>query len=433
MTIGDGVTDIEKSSFYGCKGLTSIIIPNSVTSIGGSAFSGCTGLTSVTIPNSVKSIGGSAFSGCNLTSVFIGNSVTSIGRSAFNCNSIRNVYCSAEKVPTASSSFSSPESIVLHVPESAISKYKNKAPWSDFKDIVALGNMYTLTYLVDGIVYKYYSVEEGESINPEATPTRKGYIFSGWSDIPETMPDYDIEVTGTFKLNVGDANGDCEIDLTDVVAMIDYIIGYSSTDFVLPAADLNGDGEVDVFDVMQAINIVLSSNNAARNKAKATSGTEELAVVTTTADGVMFGIDDASRFTAFQFDVEVADGMELTGVRLTADTGHRVQFVQNGENTFRVVGVSMKNNPLADSGNGLLELSFSKAGHVQISNIVFVTPEETKVRFVASGEGVVTGIGNMELRRSEDIFDLSGRKVGTDRSSLPKGVYIINNKKVVIK
>ncbi|MBO6030050.1 MAG: leucine-rich repeat protein, partial [Prevotella sp.] len=45
------------------------------------------------------------FSGCNLTSVFIGNSVTSIGSSAFNCNSIRNVYCSAEKVPTASSSF----------------------------------------------------------------------------------------------------------------------------------------------------------------------------------------------------------------------------------------------------------------------------------------------------------------------------------------
>ena len=42
-------------------------------------------------------------------------------------------------------------------------------------------------------------------------------------------------------------------------------------------------------------------------------------------------------------------------------------------------------------------------------------------------------IAGMKLRRSEDIFDLSGRKVDSDRSRLPKGVYIINNKKVVIK
>ena len=55
------VTGIGNGAFEGCRGLTSVTIPNSVTSIGGEAFNACTSLTSISIPSSVTYIGGLAF------------------------------------------------------------------------------------------------------------------------------------------------------------------------------------------------------------------------------------------------------------------------------------------------------------------------------------------------------------------------------------
>ena len=63
-------------------------------------------------------------------------------------------------------------------------------------------NSYTLKYIVDGEEYKSVVIEYGAEITPEAEPTKEGYTFSGWSEIPETMPAHDVMVSGSFAVNI---------------------------------------------------------------------------------------------------------------------------------------------------------------------------------------------------------------------------------------
>jgi len=62
-------------------------------------------------------------------------------------------------------------------------------------------NSYKLVYIIDGTEYKSITMEYGSTITPETEPALEGYTFSGWSDIPVTVPAFDIEIIGSFTVN----------------------------------------------------------------------------------------------------------------------------------------------------------------------------------------------------------------------------------------
>ena len=73
------------------------------------------------------------------------------------------------------------------------------------KDVTVTGsyiaNNYTIIYKIDGVVYKTYTIAYGTPLTLESEPTKEGYTFSGWSNIPTTMPAHDVTVTGSFSVN----------------------------------------------------------------------------------------------------------------------------------------------------------------------------------------------------------------------------------------
>ena len=196
------LTSIDVSAFEQCSGLTILGIPNSVTTIGMNAFANCTGLKNITIPNSVTSIDQLAFSGCSaVTSVTIGSSVASIAEKVFNgCSALRTITCMAITPPTMKNSncfdSSTYSAATLTVPKRSLNAYKSADWWRMFNQIVG----------------------------------------------------------GDFGGDPGDVNGDNEVNIADVNALIDAILSGSTGS----KYDVNGDNEVNIADVNALIDIILN-------------------------------------------------------------------------------------------------------------------------------------------------------------------------------
>lgn len=134
-------------------------------------------------------------------------------------------------------------------------------------DVVVNGsftaNNYTLTYKVDGTIYKIKSITYGTTITPETEPTKEGYIFSGWIGLPAKMPAHDVIVTGTFSVN--------SYTLTYKVDGEDYktlAIAYGATITPEPAPTKEGhtfSGWNGLPTTMPARNVVVTGNFSTNN------------------------------------------------------------------------------------------------------------------------------------------------------------------------
>ena len=82
---------------------------------------------------------------------------------------------------------------------------------------------------------------------------------------------------GLLNPDLGDVNGDGLVSVTDVMALVNYILGNTVSNFVVENADANGDEAITVTDVMVLVKIVLQGSQHSFN------------VVVNGADGITFG------------------------------------------------------------------------------------------------------------------------------------------------
>ena len=248
IVIPNTVKELGRNSFAKIIELKSVDL-NNVEKIGDKAFT-YTGLQEISLSNKIKYIGERAFFNTYIKKILLPSSVDTMGSSAFSITDT--VYCRWTTVPvgkhyhrawnykvntviynckllnvSVANSDSSTVEVSGHVgideegaywyADSTTANIKAipgkgydvqgeveqsfvmRADTSITVSFVKLPT-YTITYMVDDEVYHRDTIVFGDSIVPAKKPTKEGYSFSGWKNLPATMPAENVTATGSFKV-----------------------------------------------------------------------------------------------------------------------------------------------------------------------------------------------------------------------------------------
>ena len=168
-------------------------------------------------------------------------------------------------------------------------------------------------------------------------------------------------------------------------------LGNEVPSFYFAEADINNDGDINVTDVMGIVNIVLGWGwNAMPSMYETSNG---LLVVKTSSKGCSLSLDNSETCTALQMVVTLPYGSSLKDMSLNGNSSHQVNFQRIGDNSnqYKVIVWSADGAAL---GNTDKFLSFRVKGNkdVVISDILLTNEEYST--FILPDAGKAKSIGD---------------------------------------
>lgn len=418
FSVPEGVKSIAPRAMGANSYLKTISLPSTLGSIRSNAFENCSNLQ--TVNNLPSWIDDCAFSGCSkLSSINLSPRVTGLGDCAFkNCTSLKTIVLgeALEYDEIWDEIFYGCNSIEhIYVLSNNLISYGYDDIGEDYVDwiITSMFNNYNATVHVP---YAYLSNYRSSS---------------QWSRF------------NIVSFVENDVNGDGGIDVVDVVDIARYVVGTPAETFVPILADINNSGEVNIADAVCLVNMIAGDQNfvkAMRAPRRIEEGEETLAL-NGDNNGLSLALENRRSYTAFQFDLYVPDDVDVTSMLLNAQRKQKHQLLYNKveEGHWRVAAISTSNRSFDGNDGELLTIHLDGIADdgVCIRNIHFFTADGGDYMFddLMMQSGIVTDINSLSttspMEGEQSVFDLQGRKI-TNRQ-LPKGVYIVNGKKVSVK
>lgn len=422
FSVPEGVRYIDTRAMAANSYLKTISLPSTLGSIGYYAFENCSNLQAVN--NLPPLIRDKAFSGCSkLSSINLSPRVILLDDHAFeNCTSLKTI---------------------------------------------VLGGSLAYDEIRDGIFYGCHSIENIYVLSNNLTSY-------GYDDVGEDYVDWiDTHMFDNYNATVhvpsaylssyrssdqwsqfnivgfvmDDVNGDGERDVVDVVDIARYVVGTPAEAFDPILADINSSGEVNIADAVCLVNEIAGDQNFAKPMMapRKAETSEDVLTLTEGETGLSLALENQRDYTAFQFDLYVPEDVDVAQMQLNAQRKQKHQLLYNKveDGHWRIAALSTSNRTFNGNDGELLSVVYDGImnDEVAIRNIHFFTADGSDYQFDDISLSGTTAIHSLNNGQGTNVgfstvYDMQGRKIMSGDSSnrqLPKGLYIINGKKVVIK
>ena len=261
------------------------------------------------------------------------------------------------------------------------------------------------------------------------------------NDLKTQIADLKVK-TEANRFKLGDMDRDGHVVVDDYMKVLNIVVTYEAADKTMEAlgelnflaADANEDGSINIGDLTAITNTILGVDNSRMQYIKArTAETVDgaIALGLENQEGVQriaVRLSNAAAYTSYQMDVKLPAGVSVMSASLGMGAAdHEIYTNALADGTYRVVVTSMQNNNFANGDDALIYLEVSGKAAAQVNVTEAMAADATgkvyNVRGIGGGE--TTGIDGVTADQSmkAKIYSVGGQLM----DKVTRGINIIRN------
>lgn len=234
----------------------------------------------------------------------------------------------------------------------------------------------------------------------------------------------------------GDVNADDTVNVSDIVVLVNYILGGGTSADGWECGDMNADGTINVSDIVQVVNYILGGGTARLDSAENADIIVTNTTISVEADGFVQGVQLTLTHEE-DFSIDLADGY-ISDYRTVDNTTTLVIVTDGSESLSEVATISGKctvesATVATPDGEAQTEISFEFASAFEVK-VVGPNPfnPSTSLNVIVDKSGYVSVkvynlVGQQVATLADGYMDANsaGYTVHWNASNMASGVYLV--------
>ena len=473
LSIPEGVTAVETYAFYKCTGLTSFELPSTLNSISHRAFYRCDGMTVLKVNNPTPiEIQTNHFSNYDNCTLIVPKGAEESYQKASVWKKFNKIISEDHivEVPDVNMGIGGESHIKINLyinSDNEYTGYQFDIVLPEGFSLIAQSTGYSFDlserFNGDGVACSVNKTEDGsyrvicystnhKSINgtggtlitlpliSEKGMSAANYIGQVKNVILNNISNNSIHLN-PIEFNIvlsgiatGDVNHDGTVNITDVLYVVDYILGKYPANFSSDEADMNGDGDINVSDVLCIIDLILGYNMY-QAPANARMAMFDNIYLTGRDNTYTLCFDNSEPYIGCQMRLLLPEGCTLCDASLAKEgiDEHKMEIRNHSDGEYMIIVYTIDGKPFKDGDTPLIRFNVNgnhNSNDIQLTNLQF-TNQQFETVLLPDVNGIATNVRGIDTYDVEitPAYNTQGIRV----NPITRGIVISNGHKYIHK